>query len=313
MTQPLTTGVPDSTGNTQPTNQTQDTTTTTTTLDTTQTALGQDNPAAGNEWYSSLNEEYRNHPSIQKFKDTNGLAKSYLSLESMVGQEKVPVPKSKDDVNAWALYNKAFGVPEAADKYDIKLDGVEAEKLSSLKEMMYKNHIPQDTAQELLNAHIEDFKQYEAAKAQQFNAEAEKTITELKQEWGLKYDENLNNARTFLEKMSASKEEFDYYDSKIGNDPKFIKLLSKMGQSISEGNLGGFEGQAGGFTKTPVEAKQELEKILSDPDDAFWAGARNKRNDMKFCKENKLSYVSEEERKARVNYVNSLMAMQGQS
>ena len=50
---------------------------------------------------------------------------------------------------------------------------------------------------------------------------------------------------------------------------------------------------------------------MNDPDDAFWAGARNKRNDMKYCKEHNLSYVSEEERKARVNYVNSLMSMQG--
>ena len=262
-------------------------------------------------WYDSLNDEYKNHPSIQKFQDANGMAKSYLSLETMLGQEKIPVPKNAQDSNAWALYRKAFDVPETADKYDIKIEGVGDDKLQGLKEIFHKHNISQTAAQELTNAHIQDFKEYEEMKARAFNADAEKASAELKKEWGAKYEENLTTARTFLEKMSASKEEYDYFDNKIGNDPKFIKLLAKMGNSISEGNLGGFEGQGGGFSKTPAEAKQELDKILNDPDDAFWAGARNKRNNLKYCKEHNLDFVSEEERKARVQYVNSLMAMQG--
>lgn len=265
----------------------------------------------GEKWYDSLNDEYKNHPSIQKFQDANGMAKSYLALETMLGQEKIPVPKGADDTNAWALYRKAFDVPETADKYNIKVEGVEDDKLKGLKDIFHKYNIPQAAAQELTNAHIQDFKDYEAAKVQAFNAEADKASEELRKDWGAKYEENLTAAKTFLEKMSISKEEYDYFDNKIGNDPKFIKLLSKMGQSISEGNLGGFEGQGGGFAKTPAEAKAELDKILNDPDDAFWAGARNKRNDMKYCKEHNLTYVPESERKARVQYVNSLMAMQG--
>ena len=109
--------------------------------------------------------------------------------------------------------------------------------------------------------------------------------------------------------MSDSKEDFDYFNQQIGNDAKFIKLLSKLGNSISEGELGGFEGQSGGFTKTPAEAKSEFDRIMNDTNDAYWAGSRNRRNDMKYCKEHNLSYVSEDERRQRVNYVQSLMAM----
>ena len=265
----------------------------------------------GEHWYSSLNEDYRNHPSIQKFNDVNALAKSYLSLESMMGQEKIPVPKGDDDTNAWSMYRKAFGVPETADKYDIKIEGIEGDKLSTLKDVFYKNNIPQKTAQALTDAYVNDYKDFFAKQEQAKRFEAQQATDALKQEWGLKFNENITNARTFLEKMCGSKEEFDYFNGKIGNDVPFIKLLSKMSNSISEGSLGGFEGQGGGFTKTPQEAKQELDRILNDSNDAFWAGARNHRNDMKYCKENNLSYVSEEERKARVQYVNSLMAMIG--
>lgn len=272
-----------------------------------------DNVEAGGEqqqWYSSLSEEYKNHPSIQKFTDANGLAKSYLSLESLMGRDKIPVPKGADDVNAWGFYNKAFNVPDTPEGYKFTVEG-EEQDLSQLKQLAHKYHLSNETAQALLDAHVADFKDYENKKVQAFNSEQEEATKQLKAEWGLKYDENLKNAKNFLEKMSGSKEEFDYFNSKIGNDVKFIKLLSKMGNSISEGSLGGFEGQVSGFTKTPAEAKAELDRIMSDPSDAYWAGSMNRRNDAKYCREHNLTYVSEEERKARVAYVNSLMQMQG--
>lgn len=266
--------------------------------------------AGGDEWYDELSDEYRNHPSITKFSDANGLAKSYLSLESLMGRDKIPVPKGDDDVNAWSLYNKAFNIPNSAEDYKFEFEGDETQ-LTGYKQLAHKYHLSNDVAQALLNAHIQDFKDYEERKVQAFNAQSEEATKQLKAEWGLKYDENLKSARTFLEKMSDSKEEYDYYNDKIGNDVHFIKLLSKMGNSISEGSLGGFEGQVGGFTKTPAEAKAELDKIMNDPSDAYWAGSMNRRNDAKYCKEHNLTYVSEEERKARVEYVNSLMQMQG--
>lgn len=268
-------------------------------------------PITHENWYSALSEEYRNHPSIQKFNDVNGMAKSYLSLESMMGQEKIPVPKNADDTNAWGMYRKAFNVPETADKYDIKIDGIEADKLGHFKELFHKHNISQSTAQALATAYVDDIKQLFEYQDQLKQEAMQNATADLKKEWGLKYEENLKTARNFLEKMAGNEEDYKYYESIIGNDAKFIKLLSKMGESISEGSLGGFETQTGGFVKTPAEAQKELDDILNNPDDAYWAGARNKRNNMAYCKQHNLSFVPEEERKARVQYVNSLMAMLG--
>ena len=80
---------------------------------------------------------------------------------------------------------------------------------------------------------------------------------------------------------------------------------------MSEGTLGGLEGQAGGFTKTPSEAKAEFDRIMADPNDAYFAGVKNKRNDMAWCREHNQSYVSEKERQERVAYMQSLMQMMG--
>ena len=111
----------------------------------------------------------------------------------------------------------------------------------------------------------------------------------------------------YVSLFKLSKEELE----ERKNRPGLQKFLNKVGSALSEGNIGGFEGQVKGFSKTPAEAKAEFDRIMADPEDAYWAGARNRRNDMKWCKENGKSYVSEDERLARVRYVNSLLKMQG--
>lgn len=268
------------------------------------------NPTTGFDFASALSAEYQENPSITKFGgDVNKMAKSYLSLESLMGQGRVAIPKDENDANAWGLYDKSFGVPEAADGYE--LTAPEGADLATFKSLMKENHIPSAVAQKLLDAHLNEFVNYEGAKQQEAEAAKSAAEAELKQEWGMKYGENMNNAAKFLEKMSGNKADYDYFLGKIGNDTKFIKLLARMGESVSEGSLGGFEGQASGFTKTPAEAKAELDKVLNDPDDAYWAGARNQRHDPVWCKKNNKPWISETERKARVAYVQSLMQMQG--
>lgn len=258
---------------------------------------------------SALSSEYKDNPSITKFGgDVNKLSKSYLELQSLMGQGRVAIPKDENDGVAWGLYDKAFGVPDTAEAYELTGEGAD---LAEFKTLMKQNHIPQATAQKLLDAHLHEFQVYEQLKSQQADQAKQTAEADLKKEWGLKYTENMEKAKNFLQKVSSDKDEFDYFCNLIGNDAKFIKLLSRMGSQISEGSLGGFEGQVSGFTKTPSEAKAELEKILNDPSDAYWAGARNKRNDPNWCRQNNAHFVSETERKARVAYVQSLMQMQG--
>ncbi|MBO6305464.1 MAG: hypothetical protein J6M62_10375 [Selenomonadaceae bacterium] len=259
---------------------------------------------------SALSVEYKDNPSIAKFGgDVNKLAKSYLSLESLMGQGRVAIPKDENDAVAWGLYDKSFNVPETADKYE--LTAPEGFDLSEFKTLMKNNHISSNVAQKLLDAHLHEFEVYESLKEQQAEADKANAEAALKKEWGLKYGENMNAANKFLQKLSTDQEEYKYFLGKIGNDAKFIKLLARMGESISEGSLGGMEGQAFGFTKTPTEAKAEFNRIMSDANDAYFAGVRNRRNDPTWCRQNNQTFVSEQERKARVAYVQSLMRMMG--
>ena len=257
-----------------------------------------------------LDASLRDNPSIVKFGgDPNKLAQSYLSLQSLMGQGRVAIPKDETDAEAWGMYDKAFGVPDKDDGYELTApDGTD---LSGFKKLMRENHISPKTAQKLLDAHLGDFQQLSDTIEQQRNAEKSAAEAELKKEWGLKYAENMQTANQTLKKLSATKEDYEHFLGVIGNDARFIRLLSSIGEKIGEGSLGGLEGQASGFTRTPAEAKQELQRILSDPNDAYFAGARNQRNNPVWCKEHNQTFVTEAERKARVEYVQSLMQMAG--
>lgn len=257
-----------------------------------------------------LDASLRDNPSIVKFGgDPNKLAQSYLSLQSLMGQGRVAIPKDETDAEAWGMYDKAFGVPDKDDGYELTApDGTD---LSGFKKLMRENHISPKMAQKLLDAHLGDFQQLNDTIEQQRNAEKSAAEAELKKEWGLKYAENMQTANQTLKKLSATKEDYEHFLGVIGNDARFIRLLSSIGEKIGEGSLGGLEGQVSGFTRTPAEAGQELQRILSDPNDAYFAGVRNQRNNPVWCKEHNQTFVTEAERKARVEYVQSLMQMAG--
>lgn len=259
----------------------------------------------------ALSMEYKDNPSIAKFGgDVNKLSKSYLELQSLMGQSKVAVPKDETDLTAWSVYDKAFGIPEKASEYNLTTE--HDLDLTEFKDMMKKHHIPQKTAQELLNMHLGEFAKLEQQQADAFEAEKQATLQTLKQEWGQAFEQKRNDAALFLQKMAGNEEDYNYFLSKIGNDAKFIKILSKMSDATSEGSIGGMTGQVASYKiKTPAEARAEFERIQADSNDAYWSGIRNRRNDMSWCKEHGQSFISEAERKERVNYVNSLMQLMG--
>lgn len=260
---------------------------------------------------SALSAEYANHPSILKFNgNINDMAKSYLSLEQTMGQGNIAIPKDANDAVAWEAYDKAFGIP-TADKYDIKSTDENTQVTPEFKEIMHRNHISNAAAQDIFNEYVKERAGYAAEAAQEAEVQYEATVSALKSEWGAKYQQNMKLASDTLAKFSANKEEYSELLNLVGNSATAIRLLNKIGSSISEGSLGGFEGQTSGFTKTPTEARAEFERIMNDPSDAYWAGARNRRNDLVWCKNNNQGYVSEDARKARVQYVNSLMQMMG--
>ena len=51
-------------------------------------------PQATTDWKASLSDEIRSDKSLENIKDIEGLAKSYVHAQKLVGSDKIPVPNN---------------------------------------------------------------------------------------------------------------------------------------------------------------------------------------------------------------------------
>ena len=259
---------------------------------------------SADKWYSSLPEDLRDNPNIQKFKGPEGLAKSYLELSTLLGHEKVPIPKDENDLAAIAHLDKVRGVPEDPKGYELKApeapQGLEEMTfgMDEFKAFAHKHKLTPAQAQGVMNDYTEMLGNIQKQSQDGYVESIKQTKNELMKEWGLAYDTKVKLAQSVMNKFAGSKEEFDAINAKIGADPVALKWLAKVGDNFKEGSLGDMGSHTSSFTKTPAEAKGEYDKIMNDPNDIYWSGVRNNQ------------IVSESVRKERISYVESLLKMQ---
>ncbi|MCQ2966768.1 MAG: hypothetical protein MJ250_08575 [Alphaproteobacteria bacterium] len=171
--------------------------------------------------------------------------------------------------------------------------------LTEFMSLMNEHQISESVAQKLLDAHLSEFNKFEQELERQADKNRQDTETALKKEWGTDFDTRLKNADACLKRLSG--DDYDYFINQYGNDAFFIRFLDKLSSSLSEGSLETTEGM------NKISPAEELSKILSDPNDVFWAGAKNYRNNFKWCEEHNQPFVTEQERLDRVKYVQELI------
>ena len=89
------------------------------TTETTETTLTPEKVIA--DWKSSLSDEIRSDKSLENIKDVEGLAKSYVHAQKLVGADKIPVPNKFATEKDWDAVYEKLGRPKDASgyKYDL--------------------------------------------------------------------------------------------------------------------------------------------------------------------------------------------------
>ena len=233
---------------------------------------------ASDDWRvkAGVAEEYRNHPALTSYKDINGLVKSHVEQQKLIGKDKVPIPAGPDDKATLALALKRLGHPDTVDGYK-RPEGVQypegmevptdeqdkalfakAHELGLLPhqvEGLYKWH-----AEQRIAAHGQTL----AAQEKAYND----GMTDLRKEWGRATEQNLSLANKTLKHFAGG--DVEAIQDGFGSDPKVIRMLAKIGQSIAEDTLaGGNRGFQYG-TMTPDQAKAEIASIKGDSDHPYW-------------------------------------------
>jgi len=228
-------------------------------------------------WKDKVGVDLANSPTLQKFEDTpEGLqeaVKSHLNLEKLLGHEKVPLPKDENDAEGIARFNKALGVPETAEGYNLidptlpeEMKGLTFDKTAFANIVHKYNLTPKqaegvwkeytDLSGGIYQKHVADFQTKLAA-----------SVNALKGEWGDAYESNVAISDMVVNKFSADKEMNDFVTASLTKSPMGLKFLAKIGAQFAENKVGEFKYTK--YSMTPEEAGNEVSKIKGDVNHAY--------------------------------------------
>lgn len=217
---------------------------------------------------AQLDAEIMNEPSIRNIKDLNSLAKSYVHAQKMIGADKIIIPQKGATKEQWNEVFTKLGLPK---KEEYKLSKIEN---SVLGEDFYNKVTDLGHSLGILPSQMQEFVQSLETDAQS-KFEANKTkheqlmneaSTNLKKEWGEAFDARLHNAKTVLEKFGDDETKQFIRESGLGNDPRIVKFLEKIGSSLKEAKM--IDGPT-----TPQgrdDYQTQLNGILNDKNHPYW-------------------------------------------
>lgn len=221
-----------------------------------------------------LPESYRDNPNFTKFKDAEGLAKSYLESQSLIGKSiRIPgkdagektraefyeklegvggvvrVPADPSDAEGFdKLYNK-MGRPEKAEDYSTGTD--------EQKQLFHSLGLSESQARALASDSDARSKN-EAETAKQAIKEAGE---QLRTELGDGFDRSMKNAQ--LAALQLGGDEFVKQmqeDQLLGNNVALIKLLAEAGEQLGKNKVP-LNSSADAFNLTKQQAEEQIAEL----------------------------------------------------
>lgn len=235
------------------------------------------NEGTGNEvvfpenWKEGLPEELRSNSTIQNTPDVQTLAKTVIDSQSYIGKltnggELMPFPKSDDE--RMDFMNK-LGRPETPEGYTFDeiqypegFPSDDGEFLNKFKTIAHETGLLPAQVKAIHswyeNETIESFKNSTTENQKAM----EDASTELKKDFGNAYEQKLEVARRTARSFAGDK--FDALTEKYGNDPDFIRIMAKIGESMGEDQFVGQGDSDRSNAQTPDKARERISMLQGD-------------------------------------------------
>jgi hypothetical protein len=242
---------------------------------------------------SLLSENLREDPSIQKFKDLDSMAKSYIESQKYISQslsiptgdasdeqindfyqklDTVPgvikVPQTDDE---WGKFYNELGRPQTPDEYQLNVpEGVplDPELLHNYAETAWQAGLNHNQ----FNALVQTNLQKTQAEQQRIMERREQAAQALQGDWGDQLPNKIQAAKAAAEQLAGDKYRDAYEElinSDIGNNPIVAKALSMSWEVLQENSTNPNIGRSMSGGMTPEEALQRIGEIRSNPDHPY--------------------------------------------
>ena len=220
------------------------------------------------DWRSGLDPSIKDHPSLANFKEMKDVVKSYVSVQPLIGKEKIPVPPKDAKKEDWDQVFTRLGRPEKADGYslpDVKLPegfpNLQTEKLSAFRQKALELNLLPHQASGLFEWYMNDLgTDYKCYLTTRDKSRSDSEAA-LRKEWGKGFDAKLAVAKNVLAKF-GDEALAGLIDEDLGNNPTFIRFLANIGSKMTEDGITFGKSEV---TMTPEEATAEIKKIQGDP------------------------------------------------
>jgi hypothetical protein len=219
-------------------------------------------------WADKLPEDLKSGlPTLAKYKSLPDLMKAHVHLQSTLGKKAnaVSLPGEKSTPEEIAEFRKAFGVPDAADKYSVMPerlpDGVDVrpELLKPVLEAAHKHNVPEAAMRDIMATYIanQEIQAQEAvAAAQQANEQAR---SELQAEYKGDFDKKIR-----LATLAAKSVGIDPASPGFA-DPEVVKAMVRLGEKMSDDSWIAGEG-----SPSLMPGKLRASEIMGNPKDAMY-------------------------------------------
>lgn len=159
---------------------------------------------------------------------------SYRGLETVMGRDKVPLPKDDADTEGWERLAKAAGRPETPEGYGLdKLEGADEGFAKNVATWLHEAGVGARGAK-LMAERWNAFMAEQAKAAQtEFETQSRKDVSDLRAEWGAAAEENFEHFRRGARQFGVDKEAMKSIEVALGTK-KAMDLFAKIGKGLGE-------------------------------------------------------------------------------
>lgn len=228
------------------------------------------NPPASGSWFDQLPEELKGSKSLAKFKDVNNLAQAYVHAESLIGRDKIPVPKTDED---WQdVYNR-LGRPATPDDYSLNADALKQmqlpedivsvleEDLKWFKPTAHNLGLNDRQATALMQAFVANVSKTMSSRTMDQDTELKQCENMLRKEYGQAYDSKITIAQRALFTLGGEKLVDEVNKTSLGRNPAFVNMFVRIGEQMHE-ELGL---DLGGQPDTPADLDSQIQELQRHP------------------------------------------------
>jgi len=230
----------------------------------------QGQPAAQSDVWAAMGLDPDNLAMIKTkgYKTPNDLAKGYVEAQRLIGRNRVPLPGPDAKPEEIKAFQRSIGVPEKPEEYDLKKPekGFYDDNTAGwYRKTAHEQGLTKKQASAMHEAYLGHMAVQEQALSQQRQIDNTNMMNDLQTEWGSAYEPNVEIAKRAVAKYfpgEDGKKMLTEIENGVGS-AQLVKICHRIGKNLSEDNI---EIGKSSYSKTPADAKQEIDRLYADPE-----------------------------------------------